>query len=169
MIDFIEQTFITFLNMSLTGSYIIVAIMLFRLLIKKAPKNFSYCLWAIAGARLLFKFSFSSVLSIFNLFSVPAETSSLSGATVNNYVPDDIGLLPVPKISTGIPAADTIINPILPEADVTASINPMQIVITVASIIWIIGMVAMAIYGVISFIRVHKDIEFATKIDSNIF
>lgn len=169
MIDFIEQIFITFLNLSLTGSYIIVAITFFRLLLKKAPKNFSYYLWAIAGIRLLCKFSFSSVFSIFNLFSVPAEKSPLSVTTSNNYVPGDIGLLPVPKISTGIPAADMIINPMLPEANVAESVNPMQIVITVASVIWIIGIVAMAIYGIVSFIKVYKNIEFATKIKENIF
>ena len=169
MPDFIEQTFITFLNMSITGSYVILAIMLFRLILKKAPKIFSYALWSVAGLRLLFKFSFSSVFSIFNLFSVPAETSQFSGTTVNNYVPEDIGLLPVPKISTGINAADALINPILHEATVTDSVNPMQIVIAVASVIWIIGMIAMAVYGTFSFVKVHKNIEFATKIDENIF
>ncbi len=169
MLDFAEQTFIEFLNMSITGSYIILAIILIRLLLKKAPKIFSYCLWAVAGLRLLFKFSFSSVISIFNLFSVPAEKSAIKGTTVNNFVPEDIGLLPVPKISSGIPAADTIINPILPEATVTSSINPMQIITAVASVIWIIGMIAMAVYGIVSFIKVHKNIEFATKLDGNVF
>lgn len=169
MLDFLEQTFINFLNMSITGSYIIVAIMLVRLLLKKAPKIFSYALWSVAGFRLLCKFSFSSVLSIFNLFSVPSDTTTVNGATVNGYVPNDIGTMPVPKISTGIPAADTIINPILPEANVTASVNPMQIVITGASVIWITGMIAMAVYGIVSLIKVHKSIEFATRLDNNVY
>ncbi|MBQ7121448.1 MAG: hypothetical protein IJO03_04210 [Clostridia bacterium] len=169
MLDFIEQTFINFLNMSITGSYIIVAIMLVRLLLKKAPKIYSYCLWAVAGFRLLCKFSFSSVLSIFNLFSVPTDNSSLNGATVNSYVPDDIGTMPVPEISTGIPPADAAINPVLPPASVTESVNPMQIVTAVASVLWIAGMIAMAVYGVVSFIKVHKNIEFATRLDGNVY
>lgn len=169
MLDFIEQTFISFLNMSITGSYIIVAIMLVRLLLKKAPKIFSYCLWAVAGFRLLCKFSFSSVLSIFNLFSVPSDTASVNGATVNGYIPDDIGTMPVPEISTGITAADAVINPVLPAANITESVNPMQIIVTVASIIWIVGMIAMAVYGVVSFIKVYKNVEFATKLDGNVF
>lgn len=168
MLDFIEQSFISFLNMSITGSYIILAIMLVRLILKKAPKIFSYYLWTIAGLRLLCKFSFSSVISIFNVFSVPSETSN-SGASVNSFVPEDIGLLPVPKISSGIPAADAVINPILPEATVTESINPMQIITFVASFIWIAGIVAMIIYGIISLIKVRKNIEFATKLRDNVF
>lgn len=169
MLDFIEQTFINFLNMSITGSYIIVAIMLVRLLLKRAPKIYSYCLWAIAGFRLLCKFSFSSVLSIFNLFSVPSVNSSVNGATVNSYVPDDIGTMPVPEISTGIPPADAAINPILPPASVAESVNPMLTVTAVASVLWIAGMIAMAVYGVVSFIKVHKKIEFATRLNGNVF
>lgn len=169
MLDFIEQTFINFLNMSITGSYIIVAIMLVRLLLKKAPKIFSYALWAVAGFRLLCKFSFSSVLSIFNLFSVPSQTTSVNGATVNGYIPDDIGTMPIPEISTGITAADTVINPVLPAANVTESVNPMQIIVTVASVLWIIGMIAMAVYGIVSLIKVQKSIEFATRLDGNVY
>lgn len=169
MLDFIEQSFISFLNISITGSYIIVAIMLFRLFLKKAPKIFSYALWAVAGVRLLCKFSISSVLSIFNLFSVPSQTTSINGATVNGYIPDNIGTMPVPEISTGIPPADAAINSILPPASVTESINPMQIIVTVASVLWIIGMAAMAVYGIVSLVKVHKNIEFATMLEGNIF
>lgn len=169
MLDFLEQTFINFLNMSITGSYIIVAVMLVRLLLKKAPKIFSYALWAVAGFRLLCKFSFSSVLSIFNLFSVPANTTSVNGATVNGYIPDDIGTMPVPEVSTGITAADAVINPVLPAASVTESVNPMQIIVTAASVLWIVGMIAMAVYGIVSLIKVHKSIEFATKLDGNVY
>ena len=169
MIDFIENTFITFLNMSITGSYVILAIILFRLFLKKAPKTFSYCLWLIAGIRLLCNFSFSTVFSIFNLLSVPIEKAPIGGITVNSYIPEDIGLLPVPKISTGINTADNIINPVLPEASVTQSINPMQIVVAIASIIWIIGITVMIVYGIVSFIKVHKNTEFATKLRDNVY
>lgn len=169
MSDFFEQAFITVFNMSITGCYVITAIMLFRLILKKAPKIFSYCLWAIAGFRLVCSFSFSSVFSIFNIFSMPSQTAAVSGTTVNSYVPYDIGLLPVPEISTGIKSADTLINPLLPEANVTESINPMQIVIAAASVIWIIGMTVMAVYGIVSFIKIHKKIEFATKLNDNVY
>lgn len=169
MADFFERSFITVFNMSITGCYVITAIILFRLILKKAPKIFSYCLWAIAGFRLVCSFSFSSVFSIFNIFSMPSQTAPVSGTTVNTYVPYDIGLLPVPEISTGINTADTLINPLLPEPNVTESINPMQIVIAAASVIWIIGMTVMTVYGIISFIKIHKKIAFATKISDNVF
>lgn len=169
MLDYLEQLFITFFNMTITGSYIILAIILIRLLLHKAPKIFSYCLWIVAGIRLICPFSFSSVLSIFNFLSVPANESTASAFTVNGYIPDNIGMMNVPEISTGINAADSVINPVLPAPQVGDSINPMQIIVSAASVLWIIGIAAMAVYGVVSLVRVYRRIEFATKLDGNIF
>ncbi|MBQ2841658.1 MAG: hypothetical protein IJE72_01325 [Clostridia bacterium] len=169
MLDFFEQAFITFFNMSLTGSYIILAIILIRFLLKKAPKIFSYCLWLVAGLRLVCPFSFSSVLSIFNFLSVPSQESSVAGTTVNGYVPNDIGMMRVPEISTGISAADTVINPALPAPQLGDSINPMQVIVAAVSVLWIIGIAVMAVYGIVSLVKVYKRIEFATKLDGNVF
>ncbi|MBR4857629.1 MAG: hypothetical protein IKU08_00430 [Clostridia bacterium] len=164
-----EDIFITVLNMSITGSYIIAAILLLRLLLKKAPKVFSYSLWAIAGLRLLCPFSFSSVISIFNLIAPPSAESSLVGATANGYIPQDISIMLIPEVNTGIPAADTVINTVLPSAQPTASVNPMQIILSVAGAVWGIGILAMCVYGIVSVIDVKKKIKFATKLRDNIF
>ena len=169
MAEFSKNIFITVLNMSITGSYIIAAILLLRLLLKKAPKIFSYILWAIAGLRLLCPFSFSSIVSIFNFISPPAAESSVGGATSNSYIPHDIGMMLIPEINTGIPAADTVINTVLPSAQPTASVNPMQIVMSAAAVIWIIGVCTMCIYGIVSLAKVKKRVRFATKLRDNIF
>lgn len=165
----LEQIFNTVLNMSITGAYIILAVILIRLLLRKAPKIFSYILWIIPALRLIFPFSFSSVLSVFNLFSVPTESSDISGITTYDYVPQDIGTMPIPEVSTGINAADNFINSALPSADITASANPMQIVTAVASVVWITGIIGMLTYGIVSFVKIKKRIEFATKVEVNIF
>ena len=164
-----ENIFITVLNMSITGSYIIVAILLLRLLLKKSPKIFSYSLWAIAGLRLLCPFSFSSVISIFNLIAPPSAESSVVGATANGYIPQDIGIMLIPEVNTGIPAADTVINTVLPSAQPTASVNSMQILTASACLIWIAGVLAMCIYAVVSVMKIKKQIKFATKFRDNIF
>ena len=54
----------TVLGMSLTGSYVIVAVMLARLALKKAPKTISYALWLVVGFRLISPFSFESRFSL---------------------------------------------------------------------------------------------------------
>lgn len=169
MLDWLEHIFITFFNMTLTGSYIILAIILIRLLLQKTPKIFSYALWSIAGLRLICPFSFSSVLSIFNLFSVPVQSTSSGSATVNNYIPDNIGMMRIPEISTGIKAADTVINPFLPVPEISNSVNPMQIITAVASVLWAAGIIVMAVYGIVSLIKVRNRVDFATKLDGNVF
>jgi len=59
-----DKLFLTVLNMSLTGAFVIAALCLARLPLKKAPKIISYCLWAVAGFRLVFPFSVESIFSL---------------------------------------------------------------------------------------------------------
>ena len=66
---------LTVLDMSITASYVILAILIMRLLLKKAPKKYSYALWAVAGFRLVCPVSFPSVLSLFNLTLPKFETA----------------------------------------------------------------------------------------------
>ena len=40
-----DKVFLDIVNMSITGSFAILIIILARLLLKKAPKVFSYALW----------------------------------------------------------------------------------------------------------------------------
>lgn len=58
-----DKVFLDIVNMSITGSFAILIIILARLLLKKAPKVFSYALWFVAFFRLLVPVSFESVLS----------------------------------------------------------------------------------------------------------
>ena len=53
------------LNMSMTAGITIVAVMLVRVLLRKAPKIFSYALWGIVLFRLLCPVSISSGFSAF--------------------------------------------------------------------------------------------------------
>ena len=63
-------------KMSLMGSIVIVAVLLIRMLLKKAPKIYSYALWGIVLFRLLCPFSFSSNYSFFNLVDVVEKKKS---------------------------------------------------------------------------------------------
>ena len=55
--------FLTVLNMSITASYVIIAILLIRLLLARAPKKYSYWLWSAAAFRLCCPVSFESFLA----------------------------------------------------------------------------------------------------------
>ena len=69
----LQEIFSRVLHMSLTGSYIILIVLLMRLALRKAPKVFSYVLWAAVLFRLLCPVSISSALSVLNF--TPAAAS----------------------------------------------------------------------------------------------
>lgn len=128
-----DKLFLTILNMSLTGAFVITAICLVRLPLKKAPKVISYYLWVVAGFRLVFPFS---IESIFSLIPFKAQT-----------IPPDIAMQPIPHIDSGIPFVNNAVSSILPAATSTASVNPLQIWTTVGAFVWLIGVAVMLIYG----------------------
>lgn len=162
-----EAVFLQVLNMSITGSYIIFAVMILRLLLKKAPKKYSYLMWAVCAFRLCCPVSFGNIFSIFNLsfFSMPQN----SGASLE-HIPQNIGMMQSPRIYTGLNSMDGIVNSSLPApTDAAASINPMQIVIFIASVIWLLGITALLLYSVISYIRLYAKLSNSVIYRNNIY
>jgi len=150
-----DKLFLTILNMSLTGAFVIAAICLARLPLKKAPKMISYCLWAVAGFRLIFPFSIEGA---FSLIPFRAQT-----------IPPDIAMQTVPCIDSGMPFVNTAVSSILPAATPTASINPLQIWTTIGAFVWLIGAAIMVLYGVVSFIILKRKMREAAHIEANIY
>lgn len=152
-----EAIFLKILNMSITASWLVLAIIILRLLLKKAPKAISVFMWALVGVRLICPFSFESILSL-----IPsAET-----------VPQDIIYSEAPTIHSGVPILNSTMNPIISESlapEVGASVNPMQIIAFVASTVWIVGIVAMVLYTVVSYFRIHRKVREAVPYQDNIW
>lgn len=152
-----EELFINALNMSITASYLALAVFIVRLLLKKAPKAFIVFLWATVGIRLIFPFSIESVLSL-----IPSTQT----------VPTQILLSDTPAIQSGIPTVNSVINPIIEQTltpDTTYSANPAQIISFIACIIWLTGIAAMLLYTVISFFRIHSQVKETIPLTENIF
>ena len=150
-----DKLFLTILNMSLTGAFVIATICLARLPLKKAPKIISYCLWAVAGFRLVFPFSIESV---FGLIPFKAQT-----------IPPDIAVQSIPRIDSGIPFVNNAVSSVLPAATPTAGVNPLQIWITAGAFVWLTGVAVMLIYGVVSFVILKRKMREAAHIDANIY
>ena len=148
--------FLRLLNMSITACYVILAVILLRLLLRKAPRIFSYILWAAVLFRLVFPFSFASMFSL-----VRISTQS---------VPEDIMFSASPQIQSGIAVIDHAVNRSLPApVAMDASINPMQLWIFLGEILWLAGVVLLLGYSVFTFARLHRKLRYASHIDSNIY
>lgn len=157
--------FTAVLNMSITASYVALAVMVIRLLFRKAPKVFSYALWLAVLLRLVSPFSFHSAFSFFSFLKTNAQAST--GAM--EYVPHQIGLMPTPAVDVGSGGINQVINSSLPPAEPAASVNSIQIIMEIAGMIWVVGMVILLVYGIISYLRVIHNVRTATLVKGNIF
>lgn len=54
----LQGMFITILNMSITASYVAICLILVRIILRKAPKIFSYALWSVVLFRLICPLTF---------------------------------------------------------------------------------------------------------------
>lgn len=167
---FLESLFLKILNMSLTASYVIAAILIVRLLLKKAPGKYSYALWAAAAFRLLCPVSFESFFSLFALkgLSLNIEKSS-AGAAEIVHIPQNIGLMPQPEITSGIPAVNNVVNPMLPAATPHVSVNPMQIWIFIGMLLWLAGMALLILLSLISLLRLKSRLSTSTRLEGNVW
>lgn len=132
--------FIRLFNISISASFFVLAIVIFRLIFKKSPKFISVLLFGLVGLRLILPFSIESSISL-----VPSKST----------LPDGIELERYPMIESGIPAVDEIVNPYFgnffaptPEA----SANPLQIIIAVLSVVWLAVTALMLLYLILSFL-----------------
>ena len=88
------------LNMSITASVAVCAVLLARLALHRAPRSISYALWAVVLFRLLCPVSLPSPLSALNLLSAPVS----AGGTVD-YIPPTWSTLSSPPWTSPSPAS----------------------------------------------------------------
>ena len=164
-----EHLFITVLNMSITGSYVILVILLFRLLLRNAPKKYAYLLWLAAAFRLVCPASFISGWSFLHLRGFDMSKAQQTGVHILSYVPQEIGMAANPEISIGLPAVNRLINDSLPAATPYYSANPMQIWLFIFACIWIIGMAVLAVYAVGSYTMVSLRMRTAVRLENGVY
>ena len=152
-----NELFLKIINMSISASWLVLAVLILRFVLKKAPKWINVLLWGIVAIRLICPFSFESTLSL-----IPsAET-----------IPLNIGMDSTPTINSGISAINNAVNPIISQSNTPmagASVNLLQITIGIYEYIWIFGMIALALYTAISYWRLRRKVDTAVRYKDNIF
>ena len=152
-----NELFLKIINMSISASWLILAVLILRLVLKKAPKWVNVLLWGIVAVRLICPFSFESTLSL-----IPsAET-----------FPEKVISGPSFDIQTGISPVDNRINDYLGDRyfeGVTVPANNGNNIMTILTIVWIIGILLLVAYTIISYRRLHREIDAAVRYKDNIF
>jgi len=152
-----NELFLKIINMSISASWLVLAVLLLRFVLKKAPKWVNVLLWGIVAVRLAFPFSIESALSL-----IPsAET-----------FPEKIISGPSFDIQTGISPVDNRINDYLGDRyfeGVTVPANNGNNIMTILTIVWTIGILLLVAYTVISYWRLRRKVDTAVRYKDNIF
>ena len=152
-----SELFLKIFNMSVSASWIVLAVLLLRFLLKKAPKWTCVLLWGVVAVRLICPFTVESVMSL-----IPsAETVSPQA------------LVEEPAINTGVAFLNNALNPVIYDTAVSVapekSINILQLFVLVFSKIWVIGIGAMLLYTVASYLRLKRKVGTAVLLQDNVF
>ena len=150
--------FLKLLNLSISASWLVLAVLVLRLISKRSPKWVNVLLWGIVALRLVLPFSIESALSL-----IPsAETVS----------PAAVQFDPAPTITSGVSVIDNAVNPSLSEhfaAVPTASVNPLYVWAYLAGWVWLIGLAAMLAYALVSYLRLRRRVSVSLRVRENIY
>lgn len=152
-----ERYFIMILNNALTVSVLIFAIIVLRLLFQKAPKRLICFLWVIVAVKLIVPVPLKSTFSL-----IPNRTP----------VSVDIASQQEPMLDTGLKSVDAVVNPVIQEQFTPASdngVNLVPIFLHVGTIVWIIGVLGMFIYTVVTYILLKRRVRASIRTEQNIY
>ena len=148
--------FLKIVNMSISASWMVLAVLVLRFCFKKIPKWIRCILWGIVGLRLVMPFSIESMFSL-----IPSEETI-------SKVPD----APRPHFESGINMVDNSINEYINATyfeGVSKPVGYFTDVTTVMGSIWLIGMLILFAYVVFSYIRLKNRVCTAVRLSENMY
>ncbi len=151
------ELFLGVVNKSISASWLVLAVLLLRLLLRRAPKWVNVLLWGIVAVRLI------CPVSIESSFSLVPSAETVSPEIMMDWTPE---------IDTGVPVIDRVVNPVItdtfaPEPAVSA--NPLQILIPVWSWIWLAGTAVLLLYTLVSYWLLRRKVAAAVRLRYNIY
>ena len=186
-----EALFLQILQMSMSASWLIIAVILIRLLLQKAPKGFRYVLWALVAVRLLCPVFFESEFSLIPNLGVLSEVGD-AVIPVTPINPDNDAITNDTIISDGVQndvvhgdsahnnnvQNNTVQNNATQNSenqnniiqnDVIQNNTAQTDLISVLSFLWIVGIIAMFMYATVSYIKLRITIKESIKKEDNLW
>lgn len=148
--------FLSIINMSISASWIVLTVLLLRILLKKAPKWIMVLLWGIVAIRLICPFSIESAISL-----IPSAETITKAPNA-----------PRPHFESGVTIIDNQVNDYLGGnyfEGVTRPTGYFVDITTILAIVWLVGILVLLLYTIISYFRVKNKISTAIILRDNIF
>lgn len=150
--------FLGFLNRGVAAGWLVLAVVLVRALLRRAPKWADVLLWGMVALRLVLPFSVESALSL-----IP------SAETVR---PEVVRYDPALTVTSGVRVIDNAVNPALREsfaADLAASVNPLYVWTEIAGVVWLLGVAALLGYTLVSYLHLRRRVRTAVRLEGNVY
>ena len=176
-----EDIFLYVVKMSLTAGCVVPVVLLIRLLLKKAPKKYSYLLWSVVGFRLLCPVSFTSRLSFFNigffdffhsagsstnegiqdLTATTAVQGNAAGASVNMGMGQTVDV-----VGNVVSRGDLTENIAQPIADIVSAggTSSIKTLLGILAFVWLAGVIVMLAYGMVSYLTLVWKLRKAVRV-----
>lgn len=152
------ELFLSFVNRSITAGWMILPVLCLRWCLRNFRSKDLICiLWGLVGLRLALPFSLPTPFSL-----VPSAQT----------IPTDIMYASSPAIDTGLSTLNQAVNPMLSTSfspDPATSANPLQILLALAALIWVIGIALFALYALISLLRLRHRLTEAVPVGENVW
>ncbi len=151
--ELLLSAFSRLLSMSLTALPVLAAVLAARWLLRKAPKKYSYGLWAAVGLRLACPWTLAQARwSLFNLppLRQAAETAAVSGGAGGELIRP---AFPLPVQGTAVsppPAGMTM------AAELSQTPSAGELALRAAALVWAAGVAAVLLYGAVSWLRLRR-------------
>ncbi len=169
-----NELFLKIINMSISASWLVLAVLILRILLKKAPKWVSVLLWGIVAIKLICPFTIESSVSL-----IPDSVGSgkLISEWADNYI-DDIDIYHPDSIyyDAAIGAGREPISDgeggyyVVTKHDQLGEPATIEnTVIPVLSIVWVAGIILLALYTAISYWRLRSKVDTAVRYKDNIY
>ena len=171
------------LEMSFTGSIVILITILFRFFLRKRSKRFIMILWAVVAVRLIVPVSIESSFSIFNLLPSQALTEDPAAQVSEAMIPDNIAIDYSPagtdvtydtvKYEASIDGIDnnTYLLTESKRSEMTADTNVKKLpdIKTVLAVVWLAGTMSIMAYCSFRFVMLKKKLNSASKVCGNVY
>ena len=152
-----DDVFLKLVNLSISASWLILAVLVLRFVLKKAPKWVMPLLWGVVALRLVCLFSIESALSL-----IPsAET-----------IPSEIVTETREPVLYEQATLDIVTNPTLPsaaEVPVGVSRQQAQVDFNIYSVLWLAGMAALLVHALVSAGKLKRKLATAILLQDNIY
>ena len=148
----LTELFLKLLNMGITASWLVLAVVAIRGLFRKMPRWISCLLWGVVALRLVVPVSVESTLSL-----IPSA----------EVIPQEILVSQTPAIHSGIPAVNSAVNPVLNEQLMQGQNLPEKL-LSAAAIVWLAGVAILLLYSIVSYCILRFRIRASVSLQKDI-